>query len=162
VSLRTFETISLRFRNRNYLRFRFRLNRITLPAPVPAKSYSFYGSGSGSATLPLSVKEHLETIHEELLPERLMCTECPHTFLTNEELKRHVSQVCWLTTYFCIFVPNPKLLTKDLDPDPETSNWKPRILDPFCKLEILLVREKSSKLNFIWRHKLKWNITVLK
>jgi len=38
-------------------------------------------------------REHLESVHATLLPERLMCSDCPHTFLTNDELKRHVNQV---------------------------------------------------------------------
>lgn len=43
-------------------------------------------------TVYKNFKDHLETAHEELLPERLMCTDCPQTYLTNEELKRHINQ----------------------------------------------------------------------
>jgi len=51
-------------------------------------------------------REHIEETHEVLLPERLMCTECPQTYLTNEELKRHINQVHTEHIFACSQCPS--------------------------------------------------------
>ena len=38
-------------------------------------------------------QEHVEFLHDHELPDRLMCTDCPQSFLTNKEFRRHVTQV---------------------------------------------------------------------
>jgi hypothetical protein len=40
-----------------------------------------------------SQQEHVEFLHDHELPDRLMCTDCPQSFLTNKEFRRHVTQV---------------------------------------------------------------------
>lgn len=44
---------------------------------------------------------HVEYLHSDLLPERLMCTECTQSYITTKELNRHVNQVHSKNLYTC-------------------------------------------------------------
>ena len=48
--------------------------------------------------------------HEELLPERLMCSYCPKTYLTNKELSTHRIQVLY------VFWEARRLLSENFGP----------------------------------------------
>ena len=59
-------------------------------------SVQFYIRTIPSFNISAELKSCVLCSHEELLPERLMCTYCPKTYLTKQELTAHLSMVLYV------------------------------------------------------------------